>query len=234
MYSMGERIYNLRKQNNMSQGDLANELDVSRQTVSKWENNMSMPEIEKLTALSKIFGVSIDYIVSGKETFAQPNFTQELKAETTEKKTNIHLEDKTEKQKLARKSKIVISAVLSVVFLICVGSVVFIATRPVSYDAGACGGGYETYIFDKYHELLLQEHTFLSPDSQENILSAKAIRGTHSADWEGDTIHLQFDVKYVHKTNGTMIDTMRFTGHRIWRDTFRWTMTATCDRRTET
>ena len=48
MNSLGERIYELRKQNNMSQGDLAEKLDVSRQTISKWENNSSLPEIEKI------------------------------------------------------------------------------------------------------------------------------------------------------------------------------------------
>lgn len=66
MNLMGERIYELRKQNNMSQGDLADKLDVSRQTVSKWENNSSIPEVEKLLQLSEIFGVSTDYIIKGK------------------------------------------------------------------------------------------------------------------------------------------------------------------------
>lgn len=65
MNSMGERIYELRKQNNMSQGDLADKLDVSRQTVSKWENNSSIPEVEKLIQLSEIFSVTTDYIIKG-------------------------------------------------------------------------------------------------------------------------------------------------------------------------
>ena len=62
MTNFGERIYNLRNRNNMSQGDLADRLDVSRQTISKWENNMCLPEAEKLLQLSEIFGVSTDYI----------------------------------------------------------------------------------------------------------------------------------------------------------------------------
>ena len=40
MSDFGERIYELRNKNNMSQGDLADRLEVSRQTVSKWENSM--------------------------------------------------------------------------------------------------------------------------------------------------------------------------------------------------
>ena len=74
MTSIGERIYDLRNRNNMSQGNLADKLDVSRQTISKWENNMCLPEAEKLMQLSEIFGVSIDYIMKG-ENELQP--TQE-------------------------------------------------------------------------------------------------------------------------------------------------------------
>ncbi len=65
MNSMGERIYELRKQNNMSQGDLADELDTSRQTISKWENNMSTPELDKILRLCEVFSVSSDYILRG-------------------------------------------------------------------------------------------------------------------------------------------------------------------------
>lgn len=56
---------NLRTNANMSQGDLANDLNVSRQSVSKWETNSSVPELEKLVRMSAIFKVSIDEIVRG-------------------------------------------------------------------------------------------------------------------------------------------------------------------------
>ncbi len=65
MNSLGERLYELRTKNEMSQGDLAEKLDVSRQTISKWENNMSIPELDKIISLSELFGVSVDYIVKG-------------------------------------------------------------------------------------------------------------------------------------------------------------------------
>ena len=65
MNNLGERLYSLRTSNEMSQGDLAEKLNVSRQTISKWENNMSIPELDKIIALSNVFGVSVDYIVKG-------------------------------------------------------------------------------------------------------------------------------------------------------------------------
>ena len=65
MNTIGDRIYNLRKQHNMSQGELADELDVSRQTISKWENGSSIPETDKIIRLCEIFSVSSDYILRG-------------------------------------------------------------------------------------------------------------------------------------------------------------------------
>lgn len=67
MNNIGERIFNLRREKNFSQGDLAEKLDVSRQTISKWENNLSVPEIDKFIALSELFGVSVDYLVKGEK-----------------------------------------------------------------------------------------------------------------------------------------------------------------------
>lgn len=65
MNTIGERIYELRKQSNMSQGELADELDVSRQTISKWENDSSLPELDKIIRLCEVFDVSSDYILRG-------------------------------------------------------------------------------------------------------------------------------------------------------------------------
>ena len=56
----------------MAQGDLAEKLDVSRQTISKWENGMCMPETEKLIQLSNIFSVSTDFILKGEDKSSEP------------------------------------------------------------------------------------------------------------------------------------------------------------------
>ncbi len=64
---LGETIYRLRTQKNMSQGDLADALEVSRQSISKWENNSAVPELEKLVRMSQLFGVSLDELVLDKK-----------------------------------------------------------------------------------------------------------------------------------------------------------------------
>lgn len=65
--SLGERIYKLRTEKEMSQGDLANALEVSRQSISKWETNGSVPELDKLVKLSEIFDVSLDELILDKK-----------------------------------------------------------------------------------------------------------------------------------------------------------------------
>ena len=64
---MEERINLLRKKMGLSQEELANKIGVSRQAVSKWESGQSMPDLDKIVALSDLFGVSTDYILKGTE-----------------------------------------------------------------------------------------------------------------------------------------------------------------------
>ena len=63
--SLGEQILRLRTQRKLSQGELAEALDVSRQSVSKWETDASVPELDKLLRLSELFGVTLDELVRG-------------------------------------------------------------------------------------------------------------------------------------------------------------------------
>ena len=61
--NLGESIYKNRIKKNWSQTDLAEELDVSRQSVSKWENNTAIPDLDKLIKMSSLFEVSLDALV---------------------------------------------------------------------------------------------------------------------------------------------------------------------------
>jgi len=60
------KLYELRKQKGFSQEELANRLNVSRQTISKWEVGESTPDMEKLVAISDLFEVSLDELVLDK------------------------------------------------------------------------------------------------------------------------------------------------------------------------
>ena len=61
--TLGEKIQALRKQQGMSQEQLADTLNISRQAVSKWETNESQPDIERLIEISNLFNVSTDYLI---------------------------------------------------------------------------------------------------------------------------------------------------------------------------
>lgn len=61
--TLGEKILNLRKKNGISQEELSNRIGVSRQAISKWELNDSVPDIGNIIALSKLFSVSTDYLM---------------------------------------------------------------------------------------------------------------------------------------------------------------------------
>lgn len=60
---LADKIITLRKQNGWSQEELAERVGISRQSVSKWESGMSIPDLDKIIKLSSIFGVSTDYLL---------------------------------------------------------------------------------------------------------------------------------------------------------------------------
>lgn len=65
--NFGERLGTLRRANNYTQEQLADRLEVSRQTVSRWESDLMYPETEKLVKLAQLFGVTVDYLLTGNE-----------------------------------------------------------------------------------------------------------------------------------------------------------------------
>ena len=71
--TLGEKIYKLRTERNLSQGDLSEILEVSRQSVSKWENGAATPDLDKIIKLSEVFGITIDELVKNEEVSVSPS-----------------------------------------------------------------------------------------------------------------------------------------------------------------
>ena len=76
--TLGERICQYRVQRRLSQQEVAEKLEVSRQSVSKWETDGAVPELDKLVKLCELFGVGLDELVRGEK-------PQEPDAELSEK-----------------------------------------------------------------------------------------------------------------------------------------------------
>lgn len=144
MNSIGERIYDIRKKRNLSQGELADKLDVSRQTVSKWENNICLPEVEKLIQLSDALGVTADYILKG------------ATEKATEKETvYVYIkephDDKEEKKRIARRNAGIVLAVvggLATVALVLIGMII-----PAVLSGVVCLVGI-IFVFGEKHPIL--------------------------------------------------------------------------------
>ena len=69
--TFGEKLQSLRQRSGMSQDALAERLQVSRQAVSRWERDETMPETDKVVALADIFGVTTDYLLGRSESPTQ-------------------------------------------------------------------------------------------------------------------------------------------------------------------
>ena len=83
----GKQIKQMRLERKLTQEQLANQLGVSRQAVSNWENNKNLPDLELIIAISKLFSVSLDDLILGGSTMN--NLTEKL----------IKMEAKQEEQK---------------------------------------------------------------------------------------------------------------------------------------
>lgn len=93
---LGEKIVRLRKQRAWSQEELASQLGISRQSVSKWESGASIPDLDKIISMSRLFGVSTDYLL--KEEIEEPEadaFPIIREKEETDSLRSVTLEEAT-------------------------------------------------------------------------------------------------------------------------------------------
>ena len=203
--NLGENIKNRRENLKLSQEYVAEQLGVSRQAVSKWETGQTEPTANNLIRLAEVFEINLSELVGSSESNKKP--------EHQEKTIRI-----------ISKKKLIVCLTTGIACIVLAGiimSINYIRKLPVDWDAGACSGGYAAFIFDKYNQVLTQKYLDGLGD-KDDILSVKAIKGTQEAEWEDQTIYLQFDLQYEHSTQGTVTETVRFIGQRTWFDTYDW------------
>ncbi len=107
---IGEKLFELRKGKNLSQEEVAEKLNVTRQTVSKWETNQSTPDFDKIVPICELYGITTEELITGKK--PEEVKTEEPKVE----------EKPLTKEEVRRKSAEVVSTsvfmyILSVVFI---------------------------------------------------------------------------------------------------------------------
>ena len=84
--TLADKIISLRKQKGWSQEELAEKLDVTRQSVSKWESAQSVPDIAKILQISELFGVTTDYLLKDNEEAAE--YAEDAASSTAEETEN--------------------------------------------------------------------------------------------------------------------------------------------------
>lgn len=82
--NIGQKLLDLRKSKQLSQEEVANKLNVTRQTISKWETDQSMPDFDKIIPICELYGISADELLSGTKNEKAENEVQEQE----ENKTN--------------------------------------------------------------------------------------------------------------------------------------------------
>lgn len=123
---LADKIMDLRKKMGWSQEQLAERLDISRQSVSKWESGASVPDLDKIIKMSDIFGVSTDYLLkeeveSSDVLGAENAVTEALERENAGQEHEVSLKEATSFMDLVREvsSKIALGAILCVLSPIC-------------------------------------------------------------------------------------------------------------------
>lgn len=97
---IGEKLFELRKGKGLSQEEVAEKLNVTRQTVSKWETNQSTPDFDKIIPICELYGITTEELLTGKKKEEENNFE---KVEEKEEERPLT------KQEVKRKSAEVVS-----------------------------------------------------------------------------------------------------------------------------
>ena len=123
---LSEKIIMLRKKYGWSQEELAERLDISRQSVSKWESGASIPDLERIVSMSQLFGVTTDYLL--KDEMEETEFADGMTPEITEGKSDhgggrpIHFLEATKKYSCPHCSGSILMCALSCCIVVVVGN----------------------------------------------------------------------------------------------------------------
>ncbi len=216
---LNENLQNLRKAKGLSQEELAIKLNVVRQTVSKWERGLSVPDAEMLIHIAEALDTTVNTLLGEAVPTEQAS---ELKAIASKLEVvNEQLSRQQIKYKKYRRKMLVSICIVLVIFL-TLGGYIFIKYMPVSWDSGPFTNGFQASVFDKYSEELTQRY-YETLEDKDDISNIKPIRD-HNIDvyWIDRTIFIEFDVEYEHSEKGKVREKVFTKGKRTWRFTYEW------------
>ena len=164
--------------------------------------NITAPDTQNLIILAQILGTTADYIISGNNS---------ENTGTSHRKIWGYL------------AVAIITAVITVI-----ATVLYIANAPVSFDAGACGGGFATAVYDQYADSLIKDNLFYITrdyqDSDVKITAVTPVRESRDVHYEGKAIYMSFDVDCTFSDSSCITEKLRFVGERKWIQVYDWRM----------
>lgn len=186
--SIGERIQQLRKANNLSQEELAEKIDVSKQSVSKWELDKALPNIEKLLKLCEVFSVTTDYLIRGEERMDESDGQLESEGKNKDEKQEESFNtEEVRAFKRYRKHKwifmiaaVVVSSVCMLLLLSGVCKVVILNNMQIGQEAAQ----EVVYVDHIYNQWTVADVTYVNDDN-EFITKTVCLdnHGIHEGDW---------------------------------------------------
>ena len=199
--TIGTRIQTLRTQKGYTQEYLANQLGISRQAVHKWEKNETRPDTDNLILLAEILGTTVEYIAVG-----------DIKSNNNKKSIPLWIK--------------YIFVIIVTAVITFAATVLYIANQPVSFDAGACGGGFATAVYDQYADRLIEDNYFyLTRDVKDkDVVSISPVRETRDVKYEGKAIYMSFDIVYTFSDFSSKNKKISFVGERKWIQNYKWRM----------
>ena len=197
--TIGTRIQTLRTQKGYTQEYLANQLGISRQAVHKWEKNETRPDTDNLILLAEILGTTVEYIAVG-----------DIKSNNNKKSIPLWIK--------------YIFVIIVTAVITFAATVLYIANQPVSFDAGACGGGFATAVYDQYADRLIEDNYFyLTRDIKDkDVVSISPVRETRDVTYEGKAIYMSFDIVYTFSDFSSKNKKISFVGERKWIQNYKW------------
>ena len=161
--SLGERLLNLRKEKHLSQEEVADKINVSRQTISKWETDQSTPDFDKIMPLCKLYEISADELLTGKE----------------EKKQNVNEEPIIYNEGISKKRAIGIGIGVLLYFFaiafIAVSITVFMLNPIIASSIFLLIIGFATFVII-YTCIIYKKRKVIKEESKEEDNSLKGIK----------------------------------------------------------
>lgn len=134
--NLGEKLFELRKSKNLSQEEVAEKLNVTRQTVSKWETNQSTPDFDKIIPLCDLFEISTDELLRGKKS---EEVNEEKQEENAEPEKVMTRSEARKKMGEVTSTSILMYIVALVVFIVVVTNTNIDATIAIGLLLIICG-----------------------------------------------------------------------------------------------